>query len=368
MLAAQAREAGCTAETLADRSRTTRRRIGAALRGAAARADLVIVIAGSSAGRDDYTAEVVAEAGTLLVHGVAVKPGHPVVLGRRGRNGRARRARLPGLRRADVRHLRAPAAGRARGRRAGRPPARAGPARTPRGVLAGRRRLDPRAARPRRRRARRRRRFRAAPACSPRWSAPTGCSSSPPRSRVTTPAREVEVRLLRDLDAVERTIVAIGSHDPVLDLAASLLRARDPAQTLVSGPVGSLSGLVALRDGLCHLRGCHLLDPESRRVHAAVDRARPARPDGRGRPARPSRAGADRRPRQSARHRRPRRPAARALRQPPARGGHARPARPRARARRHRPGRRSPATSARSRPISPSPPPSPRAGRTPAWA
>jgi putative molybdopterin biosynthesis protein len=71
------------------------------------------------------------------------------------------------------------------------------------------------------------------------------------------------VRLLRDLDAVERTIVAIGSHDPVLDLAASLLRARDPLQTLVSGPVGSLSGLVALRDGLCHLSGCHLLDPDS---------------------------------------------------------------------------------------------------------
>ena len=74
---------------------------------------------------------------------------------------------------------------------------------------------------------------------------------------------QVEVRLLRDLDAVERTIVAIGSHDPVLDLAASLLRARDPLQTLVSGPVGSLSGLVALRDGLCHLSGCHLLDPDS---------------------------------------------------------------------------------------------------------
>jgi putative molybdopterin biosynthesis protein len=72
---------------------------------------------------------------------------------------------------------------------------------------------------------------------------------------------EVEVRLLRDLDAVERTIVAIGSHDPVLDLAASLLRARDPDRTLVSGPVGSLGGLVALRDGLCHLAGCHLLDP-----------------------------------------------------------------------------------------------------------
>jgi putative molybdopterin biosynthesis protein len=34
-------------------------------------------------------------------------------------------------------------------------------------------------------------------------------------------------------------------------------------RTLVSAPVGSLGGLVALRDGLCHLAGCHLLDPES---------------------------------------------------------------------------------------------------------
>ena len=41
----------------------------------------MIVIAGSSAGRDDHTAAVVAEVGTLAVHGVAVRPGHPVVLG-----------------------------------------------------------------------------------------------------------------------------------------------------------------------------------------------------------------------------------------------------------------------------------------------
>jgi molybdenum cofactor synthesis domain-containing protein len=53
----------------------------AALRAAAADAHLVVLIAGSSAGRDDYTAEVVQKAGTLAVHEVAVRPGHPVVLG-----------------------------------------------------------------------------------------------------------------------------------------------------------------------------------------------------------------------------------------------------------------------------------------------
>jgi putative molybdopterin biosynthesis protein len=72
---------------------------------------------------------------------------------------------------------------------------------------------------------------------------------------------EVRVELLRGLGEIGRTIVAIGSHDLVLDLAASALRADDPLITLASSNVGSLGGLVALRDGLCHLAGSHLLDP-----------------------------------------------------------------------------------------------------------
>jgi len=57
--------------------------------------------------------------------------------------------------------------------------------------------------------------------------------------------------------------MAIGSHDLVLDLAALALRQREPRLTLASSNVGSLGGLVALRDGLCHLAGSHLLDPET---------------------------------------------------------------------------------------------------------
>jgi len=48
---------------------------------AAADHDLVLLNAGSSAGSEDYTAHVVQSLGRLLVHGVAVRPGHPVVLG-----------------------------------------------------------------------------------------------------------------------------------------------------------------------------------------------------------------------------------------------------------------------------------------------
>ena len=58
-----------------------RGRIKSALADALETADVVLVNAGSSAGSEDYTAAVVEEMGELLVHGIAVRPGHPVVLG-----------------------------------------------------------------------------------------------------------------------------------------------------------------------------------------------------------------------------------------------------------------------------------------------
>ncbi|WP_258358635.1 molybdopterin-binding protein [Moorella sulfitireducens] len=48
---------------------------------AVAENDLVLINAGSSAGRDDYTAGLVAELGQVLTHGVATRPGKPVILG-----------------------------------------------------------------------------------------------------------------------------------------------------------------------------------------------------------------------------------------------------------------------------------------------
>src|SRR5215467_15756142 len=55
--------------------------LAAELRRALPATDIVLVIAGSSAGRSDHTAAVVARAGGLAVRGVAVRPGHPVLLG-----------------------------------------------------------------------------------------------------------------------------------------------------------------------------------------------------------------------------------------------------------------------------------------------
>ena len=80
MLATQAREAGCEAHCLPIEPDDPAR-IASAVKAAVTDCDLLIIVARSSAGRDDYTARVVADQGTLAVHGVAVRPGHPVVLG-----------------------------------------------------------------------------------------------------------------------------------------------------------------------------------------------------------------------------------------------------------------------------------------------
>jgi molybdopterin molybdotransferase/putative molybdopterin biosynthesis protein len=80
MLQALARDCGAVAERL-DARPDDAGRIGAALLAAGERSDLVLVIAGSSRGRADHTADVLASVGELVVHGVALRPAHPVALG-----------------------------------------------------------------------------------------------------------------------------------------------------------------------------------------------------------------------------------------------------------------------------------------------
>jgi putative molybdopterin biosynthesis protein len=261
MLAAQAREAGCEARVtpiLADDPAL----LAAELTRATQDADLVILIAGSSAGRDDYTAAVVAAAGTLAVHGVAVKPGHPVVLGvasgtpvlgapgypvsaaltfdifaapllatlegapppeRPETTARLARKLQSAIGSDDWVRVRL---GRVGGEIVATPLPRGA------GVLTSLVRAD-------------------------------GLLVVPSGVEGHLAGETVRIQLLRALGEIGRTVVAIGSHDLVLDVAASALRAADPRHSLVSSNVGSLGGLVALRDGLCHLAGSHLLDEKT---------------------------------------------------------------------------------------------------------
>jgi putative molybdopterin biosynthesis protein len=261
MLAGQAREAGCEALVLPIEP-DDQERLTAAIEGAVKRCDLLIILAGSSAGRDDYTAALVDRLGEMAVHGVAVKPGHPVVLGAiestpvLGAPGYPVSASLT----FDI--FAAPLLAELEGvAMAPRPVTHARLARKLASTIGSddwvRVRLG---------------RVGGSLVASP-LPRGAGVLTSLVRADglliVAADAEghhageEVEIQLLRDLRQIEQTIVAIGSHDLILDLAASTLRSQDPDVTLVSGNVGSMGGLIALRDGLCHLAGSHLLDPDT---------------------------------------------------------------------------------------------------------
>ena len=73
----------------------------------------------------------------------------------------------------------------------------------------------------------------------------------------------VNVRLLRPEREIRRSLVVIGSHDPLLDELAELLRVGYGDISVCSAHVGSMGGLLALRRGEAHLAGTHLLDEKT---------------------------------------------------------------------------------------------------------
>ena len=104
-----------------------------------------------------------------------------------------------------------------------------------------------------------------------------------------------------------RLVMVLGSDDFALELLASEASAAGTAQVLPAA-IGSLDGLIALRQGLADVAGCHVLRHRHRRFQHPVHQAPVPRPGHRGDDAGPSRTGPDGRPRQpprSARHRGP---------------------------------------------------------------
>ncbi len=236
--------------------------IRATVQEAASSHDLVLVNAGSSAGTEDFTAAVVADLGQLLVHGVAVRPGHPVILGLIGETpvigvpGYPVSAALTGE--IFVEPLLARWLGRPP---VERPTVKASISRqvvSPTGddeflrVAVGQ--VGERIV--------------ATPLGRGAGTISTlvradGIVRIPRFSEGLEAGEQVTVHLYRRPQQVHNTIVAIGSHDLTLDLLAQFLAERAPGMRLTSANVGSMGGLVALRRGEAHLAGSHLLDPES---------------------------------------------------------------------------------------------------------
>jgi putative molybdopterin biosynthesis protein len=233
---------------------------------AAESSDLVLVNAGSSAGSEDFTAEVVETLGELLVHGVAVRPGHPVILGMLSRQRDGSRVPVIGIPGYPVsaaltgeifveplislwlgrmpsqpveieahltRKVTSPAGdddymrvvvGQVGDRLLAAPLSRGA------GVITSLVRSD-------------------------------GITIIPRGVQGLEAGSPVKVRLYRPAHDLQQTIFAIGSHDMTLDLLAQFLSVR--GRRLVSANVGSQGGLVALRRGETHMAGSHLLDPDT---------------------------------------------------------------------------------------------------------
>ena len=74
---------------------------------------------------------------------------------------------------------------------------------------------------------------------------------------------KVVVQLLKAEEDVNNTLVSIGSHDVIMDVAADLMNLREKHYNLSSSHVGSLGGVMALKNGETHIAPIHLLDEET---------------------------------------------------------------------------------------------------------
>ncbi|OWZ84753.1 molybdopterin biosynthesis protein [Natranaerobius trueperi] len=74
---------------------------------------------------------------------------------------------------------------------------------------------------------------------------------------------EVEVDLYRPKNEIESTVVGIGSHDISLDILSNELHKHFPPYSLSSAHVGSMGGIMALKREEAHIAGVHLLDSET---------------------------------------------------------------------------------------------------------
>lgn len=229
---------------------------------AAAEGDLIIIIAGSSAGRSDYTVHLIEALGEVFVHGVSTRPGKPVILGQiagkpalgvpgypvsaylslewfirpllcrtLGQPEPVRERLKASLGRRIVsdigieEHIRM-AVGYVEGRFVANPLARGA------GITMSLVRAD-------------------------------ALLIVPAESAGLEQDETVELELYRPSGELRNNLLAAGSHDLIVDLLATALKEQGTGLTLSSAHLGSMGGIGAIGNGQAHLAGVHLFDPES---------------------------------------------------------------------------------------------------------
>ncbi len=223
---------------------------------------MVAIIAGSSAGEHDFTAQIVEEAGELLVHGIDIMPGKPAVLG--SAQGKPVLG-IPGYPVSAIvvaREIMQPALVKFLGARltdqlkirAVVPKKLPSPLGLEEFVRVNLGRVqETLLAVPLRRGA----------GVITTMVQADGLLRIPSLTEGINAGEEVEVELLRSPDDIENTILCTGSHDLSIGVLEDQLKLRHPALKIASTNVGSLGGLFSIQRGETHMAGTHLLDPET---------------------------------------------------------------------------------------------------------
>ena len=90
-----------------------------------------------------------------------------------------------------------------------------------------------------------------------------GVISIPASSEGLEEGAKVRVFLNRQRSEVTNTLLISGSHDIALDILASELTSLQNGIRLISSSVGSVGGLLSLSKGFAHMAGTHLLDEDT---------------------------------------------------------------------------------------------------------
>lgn len=236
---------------------------------ACAKYDMVIVNAGSSAGTEDFTVHVLKELGEVFVHGVAIKPGKPVIL---AMVGNTPVVGLPGYpvsayicyqnfvrplinylqNTVDTHHetVEAYLSKRLVSSLKHKEYVRVKVGKVEDKIIA-----TPLA--------------RGAGAAMSLVRADGFCVIEQNQEGLEA-GDKVTVELCRSIDEIEHTVVAIGSHDLILDVLADMIPNKYSNMHLSSSHVGSMAGLMALKRGEAHIAPIHLLDEETGTYNTAI--------------------------------------------------------------------------------------------------
>ena len=243
--------------------------IKAQIKSAAEDFDMVLVSAGTSAGREDFTVPIMRELGQVVVHGVAIKPGKPVALS--VINGKPVIG-IPGYpvsaylafenfaapllaAHAGLLEQASPTVRATLTRRLVSSLKYREYVRVKAGKIGDRLVASPLA--------------RGAGAAMSLVRADGFCIIEQDSEGIEA-GEEVDILLFRGLEDLDGTIVSIGSHDLILDVIADLMPNLYPGMNLSSTHVGSMGGLMALRNQEAHIAPTHLFDEDSGTYNTAI--------------------------------------------------------------------------------------------------